>query len=250
MQTSNGETTSAESMLVCRHDRDVVAEATRQWLEQKIDSSCWYEVISKFEESSDPTVKQLVSVWWFDADELSVGALTKTQWDLFQRWLLVLDSDRTLQTTSTAVWSHWQLCSLAGTVTFLVAALAVGWWTATLILGLPLSVLSYWISNKRSRPEAPYAGSIEPFGSFSSLRGAYESTPWFEKMRFPFRRRKLLSDRANAWRRRIAQWIPRPFWRFQSIFFWVFVFPSHLFLPFQMAPVLDHTIDVVPVQRS
>jgi hypothetical protein len=115
-----------------------------------------------------------------------VIAATKSEWDFFQRFLLLLDSDGELVFTTHKDWTIRQPLAAFALAGWVWAAsergLGYGLLVATLLAGLASVFFSRW-------RQAAGAGSGDgrrfPFGSFAELRAVRRRCPTFRKQPYP-----------------------------------------------------------------
>jgi len=178
-----------------RKHRQEVATIVRQFLNDEISASEFSHLLEPYRSSDDATVSEVVFVAWFHHDDFKDHdvILTKSDWNYFQRLLLVLDSNDHLVKISSLKWGFSQLVALASLVAFGFAIFHFGFGFHLLLLTIPLLFLTLLIIRLRNRevPIAAYNNILNPFSTFTELKSTYEAVPEFRKTRY----RKELSTR-------------------------------------------------------
>ena len=147
------------------------------------------EQLDEYHSTGDPVMEYVAySLWchYDDCDNHPV-CLTKAEWDYFQRLLLLLEADCTMEVTSRKVWSVRQLVAAVALSIFLYFAVHAGWGLQLLILAMPFGLVSKplaFVSRKKQVPADPYEPIIHPFATLSDLETAYHSVG-FQKTRYP-----------------------------------------------------------------
>lgn len=175
---------------VDRKQRKCLATVLRLFLQEELTAFELDELLNDFRVSGDSAVRYVATVVWFHYDDMDDHpvVLAKAQWDFFQRLLLLLESDRRVETTSIQRWSPSHLVAIAALITFLGTAVAWGWGYPLLALLLPLGAISIAIAWLRDRKNAEGINPATfPFATLSDLWSAYDAAA-FTKARYPRRR--------------------------------------------------------------
>ena len=169
-------------------EREKLAALVRRYLAEEVTAFEFDLLLDEFRDSADSAVRFVIDHAWFYYDDCDdhLVVLSKRDWDFFQRLLLLLESDRRVETEGFPRWSMSQLVALAALVGFLVVAYHFGWGQHLLAFAIPFGVVSIGISAVRRRtPEVgPYDSIIFPFATFSDLKSTYDSVG-FRKSRYP-----------------------------------------------------------------
>jgi len=179
---------TAVARVVDRVQRDAVATAIRRFLNEELTAFEFDELLWDLPKTTDRVVGFVMAAVWYYYDDCTdhLVALSRPEWDCFQRLLLLLESDADLEITSTRYWSWTQ----AGAGVSLVALFwgkmyAFGGELPWLVLTIPLGVISLLLTWLRRRIDSPEpAVELYPFASFGELRLLYRKTTTFRKMRY------------------------------------------------------------------
>ena len=173
---------------VDRRQRSELAATIRRFLHEEITGFEFDELLDPFHDSRDSAVRFVASAVWYHYDDCRdhLAALSKPEWDYFQRLLLLLESDRVVHSETVRRWSWSQLIACLGLLGFVYAALQIGWGYELIAAAVPLGLLSIGISYSRrpSEVDDPYEPMVFPFGSFADLKAAYVRAR-FKKARYP-----------------------------------------------------------------
>lgn len=147
------------------------------------------ERLDEFRDSNDPVIRFVVNTVWYHYDDCDdhLVCLSKPEWNLYQRLLLLLASDCQIETTTKRIWSVRQPIAAVTFCVFAYFALHVGWETHLLLLAIPfgfVSMLLAYFSRKPSTQSDPFQQIIFPFATMSDLESAYHSST-FRKTRYP-----------------------------------------------------------------
>ena len=175
---------------VDRHSRDRVASEVRRFLNSEITAFAFDEAIYDIE-SDDPTVRDIVYRLWHHYDDCMdhMVSLSKTEWNYFQRLLLILESDRHIKTEVRREW-HWsQLLAIVSLLGFVFVAFQMGIGQHLLAISIPFGLVSMSIAYFRRRahraqvPDVSFY-TLAPFATFTELWDTYRSVGGFKKQRF------------------------------------------------------------------
>lgn len=173
---------------VNRRQRSELAETIRRFLREELTAFELDNKLTEFRDSTDSAVRFVADAAWYHYDDCKdhLVALSKAEWDYFQRLLLLLESDRVVHTVAERRW-HWsQLVAGLALVVFVLIALRTGWGYHLLLVAAPLGLVSIGIAHLRRTQDvaSPYEAITFPFESFEDLRGAYAAAR-FRKVRYP-----------------------------------------------------------------
>jgi hypothetical protein len=184
--------------IVDRAQRSALRAAICRFLSEEATAFEFDESLDPFRDSPDSAVRYVAEAAWYHYDDCHdhLVALSKPEWDYFQRLLLLLDSGHQVKTVHTRHWSVTQLVALLALAGFLGAVWHSGFGYHLLLVVLPLGLVSIGISGLRTATAdvGPYDAIIFPFASLADLRAAYESVA-FRKCRYP---RKLAARRIRS----------------------------------------------------
>lgn len=142
--------------------------------------------------SDDVLLGEVAHLCWFHYDDCTDHkvVLTKEQWDLFQRLILLLKSDLETLPPYEHIKRRWggdHALAWLGCLGFAVVALTAGWGLWLVLLALPFGILSMLIQQHRDRRKiAPSRRDMAcfPFLSWGQLRQVVHRTPSFRKRRY------------------------------------------------------------------
>jgi len=219
-----------------RRQRDILAEALRQVLEERLHPGELYEVIEALGTVDDQAVST-VSDMLFEFDEdYPIVMTNKAAWDQVQRWLLILDSDYQISTKTDYIWSRWQIVAAVGFLTCVLFGVFEGWTAALIWLSIPSGLLSWKIASARKIAPYPLEDIVSPFDSVGSLFEtcrATQASTGFRKMRFTGKRKRQRA-RTRLEKAIVARLKSTLIWSLRTM--WIMFAPTVLFLPFQMLP--------------
>lgn len=227
----------APTDIVDRAQRDELAAVVRQFLDEYVTAFEFDERLDEYRNSPDSAVRFVAQAVWFlydDCDDHLV-ALTKPEWDYLQRLLLLLESNRCVETKISRRWSHTQLIALLSFFGFLGVAFQLGWGYHLLVAAVPFGLISIGISwlRRTTINVGPYDPIIVPFATFSDLKSTYDSVV-FTKSRYP--------NRINA--RRIRSPFMNGFYQLQFYAMWLMLSPIALVIQV-FPPTETHTRVIV-----
>jgi hypothetical protein len=172
-----------------RTARAALATTICGFLEDRTSAFAFDEALDEFRDSSDPTVRFVALALWYHYDDCRdhMVALSKAEWDYFQRLLLVLHSDCQVATTLVHRWSWTQLAALGCLVGLGWCLARFGWGQHLLLLSIPFGLVSIAISLWRHRSYVASAHDqiLVPFASFAELSAVYRTSAAFAKQRYP-----------------------------------------------------------------
>lgn len=181
--------------IVDREARDRVVLKIRDALAQKSDPFDFcYDILQEVGKTADSTVHQICRWIFFYVDhvEWDIRALTRPQWNLWQRWLLILTADAYLDVTERKVWTNSQSLTLLCLMILVVGTLSLGWsgWTVCFWIGVGLlhEILVRSLAQRQAAsqpPVDPIDEALWPFASFSELVAVRRSVPGFLKQKYP-----------------------------------------------------------------
>ena len=223
-----------------RNHRKKMAVAIRGWLSGELPTADLMQVAMDLHGTSDSAVVYVTHQFeYFFEDYINLPKeLSKQDWDHLQRMLLLLDSNRRLTTEHQILWSRTQILAAIALLVFVALAFMVGW-NLVVLISAPFLLVSWYLSSRRWRlVSKPYGNVLEPFGSFDQLRSTYESTPNFNKRRFPFDKPK-----PRSWLMRTTEKALSAVLMGMILTFLAVVPPFSLF--YQLLPVIDRKVEVV-----
>lgn len=176
--------------LVLRRDRDELAQVIRRYMNDEISAFAFDEQLNAFRNSPDSTVCFVSNALWFFYDDCTdhLAVLSKTEWDFFQRLLLLMESDGVVETVVSRRWSFTQLAALAALIGFGWVAMRLGWGYHLLAAAMPFGAVSIGIAWFREATAAadPCDPLAFPFTGFAELRAVYKAAA-FTKAPYPRR---------------------------------------------------------------
>ena len=208
--------------------RDSLATTIRAFLSSDITAFEFDERLDAFRDSKDSVIQHVVEAVWFhydDCDDHRV-CMSKTEWDYFQRLLLVLSSDCRIEKKTERRWSPKQLVAAVSLCVFTYFSFRMGWGSQLFILAIPFGfisiALSFWHAPSQLSDD-PFQPIIFPFATFSDLATAYRSSQ-FRKTQYP----KQIAKRT------IRSPFMAAFWQIHAYVMWLILSPVPLL--FQMFP--------------
>lgn len=156
-------------------------------------------------DTDDETVHAVVHLLWFHYDDLKnhTAALSRVEWDYFQRLLLLLRSDSSLRSDRCLRWTGRQAVALAAILAFAAGAFLLRFGWQLLLVTIPLGVVSMALSRWPARdPESDDVDFLRltPYSSLSELLAVRRTAPGFRKRRYPgaMDARRIRGPIANA----------------------------------------------------
>lgn len=141
--------------------------------------------------SPDRTVVIITRLLWSFYDDCFVHevSLAKSEWDFWQRLLLVLESEGHLGERVSFSFGLPEALAWTAMVLILSSAVAVGWPWGLLLLAPPFGFFSVAIQRLReqrlAQSDAEQEQRLRPYRSLAELRNAKRSAPAFRKKRYP-----------------------------------------------------------------
>ena len=191
--SSDGISHTSEVISVTELSRESLAVVLRAFLNGQIMAFDLDDQLDVFRGSDDPVIQYVISAVWFHYDDCAdhLQCLDREEWNFFQRLLLLLASDWTLETKSSRIFSFQQVVAAASLALFVFFAVQLGWGSQLLVLAVPFGAVSMLLWRTRSLLSTDsYQVASEPFAGRCDIRQAYLSTG-FRKMRYP----GLVADR-------------------------------------------------------
>jgi hypothetical protein len=213
-----------------RQARNRLANTIRRYMDETLTAFAFDEEINEVRKAtSDDTVQFVVDSLWFHYDDCKdhLAGLSKSEWDYFQRLILLLESDAEIERVRQRQWSVRQVVAGVGVIGFglCVWRFGIGWhlFGFALLFG-PMSVLlSYW-RNRLERRQVEERLRLAPFSSFSELRAVRKAVHGFSKKKYPA---SAKTRNVHSRLMTMAVWL-------QTVVLWSFVSP--LILLFQTLP--------------
>lgn len=137
--------------------------------------------LAEFHGSSDGVVRFAATALADDGEDRD-DVLSRSEWDHFQRLLLLLESNRRLQVMTLQHWRLSQAGALAGIVGYGTLFVIRPASETLLLASVPFGLLSMYLFWRGSRRETSPA--VAPFGSFRELLSARRASA-FHKARYP-----------------------------------------------------------------
>ena len=223
-----------------------MASALRSYMDDEITAFQFDDVLTQIQEATeDETVMSVGSTLWYYYDDCKDHKIvaSKDVWDLFNRLLLLLESDGQIEVIKTARrWQPRQAVAAATLAIFCEFALRVGFGEHLLIFAMPFGLVSIalaWWASRTEKNRVAAEALLGPFPSVASLlhirRGVFE----FRKRRYPH----------SIAGRRIRSGFVVPFMQLPFYLSWLMFAPLPLF--FQMLPTRDcETVIRMPEQAA
>jgi hypothetical protein len=176
-------------MSLDRSSRDQLADLIERYLDEQITAFAFDEKILEIADGTvDQTVRHVGNLLWYYYDDCTDHkvVLSKQDWDLFQRLLLLLRSDGELKAEARYLWSFTQAAAGIALAAFVGYGLAVGFQIAYLIFLIPLAATSRLLSHFRGEPSlAADEMAIFPFASVGQVRNLRRKMIRFSKRPYP-----------------------------------------------------------------
>ena len=189
-------------MMVDRTARDRLALAIEEFLADKISAFKFDDrIYAVADETDDETVREVTHLLWYHYDDVidHKAALSQTEWDYFQRLLLLLRSDASLKNErpdespkgeQLRRWTRRQTIALAAIAAFVVGLILLGFGWQLLLVTVPLGVismkLSSWPPGEDEADTDKYI-RLTPYSSVSELLAVHRTVSAFRKRRYPER---------------------------------------------------------------
>ncbi len=174
--------------------------------------------------------------YYYDDCKNHIIVADKETWDLFNRLLLLLESNGELHMEKNKrIWDVNNLIAGLLLLSFIYIVAKTGWGEHLFIYSMPLGIVSIILSFLNIRSERKRYNSkvsIEPFPSFRSLRFIRESLPRFRKIKYPIKLSK----------RRVRNIIFEKTLFFSFRVIWLILAPIALFC--QMFPVKEFQSEI------
>lgn len=177
--------------MVDRDARDKMAAAVEEYLNEKTTAFAFDDRITEIAaKTDDETVKHVAQALWFHYDDCKDHrvVLNKTQWDYFQRLLLLLKSEASIRIQQRCVWSWRQVIPAVLLVGFWGIVRQTGFGIHLLVVAIPLGAISMALSRSRRRLPAEQAARLArlaPFTSLAQVLAVRRKTPGFKKCPYP-----------------------------------------------------------------
>ncbi len=219
----------ASTPMVDRDQRAGLAAVIRRFLDEQDTAFEFAKQLDEYRSSTDSAVQivtKIASIWYdLDCCDDQIFALSKPEWDYFQRLLLLLESDSIVETRRSRRWSWSQAVAAIALLGFVFFAWNFGWGKQLFIVAIPFGIVSIGISKLRAEVtnSDPFGPLTFPFDSFTDLKNAYESAK-FKKKQFP---RKIAARRIRS---------PFMDWFYRMLFYVHWVIWSPIPLLFQTFP--------------
>lgn len=236
-------------MMIDRTARDRLASAIEEFLDDEISAFKFDDRINAVaDETDDETVREVTHLLWHHYDDVidHKVKLCQAEWDYFQRLLLLLRSDASLQSERPDAsargeqprrWTGRQTIALAGIAVFVVGLLLLGFGWQLLLVTIPLGVLSIWLSHwlpGEYETDNDYV-RLTPYSSIAEMLAVHRTVPAFRKRRYP---EAIMS-------RRIRSPLAEGFMKLLAGALWLVFSP--VVLIFQALPQANSTIQPAPV---
>lgn len=175
--------------MIDREARNDQAKLIRRYLNEEIKAFDLDESLDRFRSSKDSAVRYVANTMWYHYDDCEDHFIvaSKPEWDYFQRLLLLLESNSTVEQNHHLQWSITQLIAGLLFAACLGIVLKFGIGTHLLVFFIPFGVASIVLSRFRAAAMklGPFDAIVSPFSSIADLRIAYESARNFRKRQFP-----------------------------------------------------------------
>ena len=184
--------------IVDRKARDIVTAEVRRFLKGETTAFAFDDAIYDVE-SDDPTVRDIVYRLWYHYDDCKdhTVTLSKPEWNYFQRLLLILESDRHIESQTTRTWRWSQLIAFVALLAFAALVFKLGFGQLLLVVSIPFGLVSMLIAYFRQRTQQPDPNfvALTPFATFAELWDTYRGVEGFQKQRF---RRELTDSQIRS----------------------------------------------------
>lgn len=177
-------------MTVDRANRDRLAAATKDFLNERTTSDAFADEINEAaRKSDDPTVKRVRDLLWGLCDDMfdHEVVLSKEEWDYVQRLLLLLKSDAQLEWKSSWEWTPRQTLAVIGLLIFGIALLVTGWNIELVSVTAPLGIAAIFLYRWQMKATTPTSHwvALTPFAAVSELLPVRRRIVDFSKRPYP-----------------------------------------------------------------
>jgi len=173
--------------MIDRQSRDIILEALRKYMNEEISAFEFDDILYEIN-SADKTVQEVISLLWHYYDDCKDHKIVadKETWDLFNRILLLLESDGELQICKKKrIWSIRNLIAGISLIPFIYIITRTGLGEHLFIFSIPFGIVSMLLSFFNAKSKFSLDATIAPFPSFTSLRLIRSIVPKFRKIRYP-----------------------------------------------------------------
>ncbi len=224
--------------MIDRDARNKLSALIRRYLDEDIMAFDLDEALDDFRDSSDSGLRFVTDSLWYhydDCDDHLIVA-SKSEWDYFQRLLLLLESNSTVTTRRHRHWSATQIVAAVSLAMCGLIAFQTGVGSHLFIFFVPFGLCSIAISHFRhpAVDARPYDQIVTPFASIGDLRVAYDSASSFKKRQY---QRRLES-------RLIRSPVLSAFWTAHMYVMWSILAPAPLLV--QCGPITFNLPTVNP----
>jgi len=203
--------------MVDRENRDKVISALRAYMDDKITAFEFDDKLCSIS-SQDETLKVQIDLLWYCYDDCTDHKIVagKSEWDVFNRILLLLESDVELKEEKSEHWGYFQPLAL---LCFVCNALVIGLFMnnrcsleflfmTTLVLWCVSMPLSWWRNKAQNELFDSWDQAIVPFPDYRSLAATRRKHPAFSRRKYPvaLRGRKIRPSDIN-----LPDWFSAPF---------------------------------------
>jgi hypothetical protein len=178
-------------MGVDREQRENLANVIDRYLHEELTALEFDDEIFDLRyQTTDETVQHVIDfLWQFydDCDDHKV-VLDRVSWNCWQRLLLLLKSEASLNCTTKRIWSTSQIIAAVALAGFLWLASRAGFGEQLMIVAIPFGIVSIILSKWRSRlyQQADDGDvTLYPFSSVGQILWVGHSVRGFRKEQFP-----------------------------------------------------------------
>jgi len=187
--------------MINRTDRDSLINYINQYISEEISAFDLDDSLMEIaDKTDDETVKIVSEYMWYFYDDLKDHNIvaTKEEWDLFQRFILLLKSDEKLIEIESKKYTVRQIFSLILLCIFFFAWWKFGWnvqlLMTSMVLGVFSIIISFW-KRVEEQKNSELIPEIFPFENFSHLMKIRKNNSRFKKKKY---NRKLESQRVRS----------------------------------------------------
>lgn len=176
--------------MIDRTSRNKIVDAIKKYMNDEISAFEFDDVLWEIA-TEDETAKDVCKLLWYFYDDCNDHKVVadKETWDLFNRLLLLLESDGELHTGKTKkIWSIRNLIAGLSLFPFIYIVIETGWGQHLFIYSIPFGIVSMVLSHLNTvsaRKRLQSNAALEPFPSFCSLRLIRSRVPSFKKIKYP-----------------------------------------------------------------